>query len=192
MEKVARIGLPSSLLTPAGSSTTEHDALVAPPPPEESIELDEFDPSTAAPAARRARVSRNRESGARRPGKVHTASYEGQDTARRLLAGEELRDTGRGDRGRRARRDELSERRRLWAEALRRRSQAAQEGRGREQGQGRGKEANMKFSHSLQFNAVPDWSAYYIGYSNLKKLYVPGFADTPRAWSRVTTSIVSL
>jgi len=50
----------------------------------------------------------------------------------------------------------------------------------------------MKFSHSLQFNAVPDWSAYYIGYSNLKKLYVPGFADTPRAWSRVTTSIVSL
>ena len=28
----------------------------------------------------------------------------------------------------------------------------------------------MKFSHSIQFNAVPDWSSYYISYSNLKKL----------------------
>ncbi|KAJ4297640.1 hypothetical protein N0V90_005534 [Kalmusia sp. IMI 367209] len=28
----------------------------------------------------------------------------------------------------------------------------------------------MKFSHSLQFNAVPDWSNHYIAYSNLKKL----------------------
>jgi hypothetical protein len=30
----------------------------------------------------------------------------------------------------------------------------------------------MKFSHSIQFNAVPDWSTHYISYSNLKKLYV--------------------
>jgi hypothetical protein len=30
----------------------------------------------------------------------------------------------------------------------------------------------MKFSHSIQFNAVPDWSNNYISYSNLKKLYV--------------------
>ena len=29
----------------------------------------------------------------------------------------------------------------------------------------------MKFSHSIQFNAVPDWSSFYIAYSNLKKLY---------------------
>lgn len=29
---------------------------------------------------------------------------------------------------------------------------------------------NMKFSHSIQFNAVPDWSSNYISYSNLKKL----------------------
>ena len=29
----------------------------------------------------------------------------------------------------------------------------------------------MKFSHSIQFNAVPDWSGHYISYSNLKKLY---------------------
>ncbi|KAI9318144.1 SPX domain-containing protein [Dichotomocladium elegans] len=28
----------------------------------------------------------------------------------------------------------------------------------------------MKFSHQLQFNAVPDWSEYYLPYSNLKKL----------------------
>jgi hypothetical protein len=28
----------------------------------------------------------------------------------------------------------------------------------------------MKFSHSLQFNSVPDWSSNYIAYSNLKKL----------------------
>ncbi|KAF2804118.1 SPX-domain-containing protein [Mytilinidion resinicola] len=27
----------------------------------------------------------------------------------------------------------------------------------------------MKFSHSLQFNSVPDWSTHYISYSNLKK-----------------------
>jgi phosphate transporter len=33
----------------------------------------------------------------------------------------------------------------------------------------------MKFSHSLQFNAVPDWSNHYIAYSNLKKQYVPPY-----------------
>lgn len=31
-------------------------------------------------------------------------------------------------------------------------------------------EAEMKFSHSIQFNAVPEWSSHYIAYSNLKKL----------------------
>ncbi|CAJ2510667.1 Uu.00g062920.m01.CDS01 [Anthostomella pinea] len=43
----------------------------------------------------------------------------------------------------------------------------------------------MKFSHSIQFNAVPDWSSHYIAYSNLKKLiyqlektvHQPGTAD---------------
>lgn len=30
----------------------------------------------------------------------------------------------------------------------------------------------MKFSHSIQFNAVPDWSSHYIAYSNLKKMCV--------------------
>ena len=32
------------------------------------------------------------------------------------------------------------------------------------------KAEEMKFSHSIQFNAVPDWSSNYIAYSNLKKL----------------------
>ena len=31
-------------------------------------------------------------------------------------------------------------------------------------------EDEMKFSHSIQFNAVPEWSSHYIAYSNLKKL----------------------
>jgi SPX domain protein involved in polyphosphate accumulation len=35
----------------------------------------------------------------------------------------------------------------------------------------------MKFSHSLQFNAVPDWSSHYIAYSNLKKLSVAVYSQ---------------
>lgn len=31
----------------------------------------------------------------------------------------------------------------------------------------------MKFSHSVQFNSVPEWTSHYINYSNLKKLWVP-------------------
>ena len=37
---------------------------------------------------------------------------------------------------------------------------------------------NMKFSHSIQFNAVPDWSSHYISYSNLKKLFVDPPSDS--------------
>lgn len=40
----------------------------------------------------------------------------------------------------------------------------------------------MKFSHSIQFNAVPDWSSQYINYSNLKKLCV---GPSP-PWEHVT------
>jgi phosphate transporter len=54
----------------------------------------------------------------------------------------------------------------LWAEALDKRH------RGLDTSPTRYNPANMKFSHSLQFNSVPDWSAYYIAYDNLKKLYV--------------------
>ncbi|PCH04667.1 Sodium/sulfate symporter [Penicillium occitanis (nom. inval.)] len=52
----------------------------------------------------------------------------------------------------------------LWAKALDKRH------RGLEKSPIRYDPANMKFSHSLQFNSVPDWSAYYIAYDNLKKL----------------------
>jgi hypothetical protein len=44
----------------------------------------------------------------------------------------------------------------------------------------------MKFSHSLQFNAVPDWSNHYIAYSNLKKQYVPNIPTNlgrPARWN---------
>lgn len=60
-----------------------------------------------------------------------------------------------------------STRLRFWAEALRRRAQ-----RSHRTGVDRDSEppAKMKFSHSIQFNAVPDWSTNYIAYSNLKKL----------------------
>ena len=37
----------------------------------------------------------------------------------------------------------------------------------------------MKFSHSIQFNAVPDWSSHYIAYSNLKKLWVSAIPESP-------------
>lgn len=48
-----------------------------------------------------------------------------------------------------------------WVEVLRNRSQCPG---------GNGLDAKMKFSHSIQFNAVPEWSSYYIAYSNLKKV----------------------
>lgn len=54
-----------------------------------------------------------------------------------------------------------------WIEALRRHLHRHQTS---------GSADKMKFSHSIQFNAVPDWSAYYLAYSNLKKLYVYPFS----------------
>lgn len=53
---------------------------------------------------------------------------------------------------------------RYWVEALHRRSEKTEDCDATT--------LKMKFSHSIQFNAVPDWSAYYIAYSNLKKLCV--------------------
>lgn len=46
----------------------------------------------------------------------------------------------------------------------------------------------MKFAHSIQFNAVPEWSAHYIAYSNLKKMYVP-FSPSPAALCYSTAPI---
>lgn len=45
----------------------------------------------------------------------------------------------------------------------------------------------MKFSHSIQFNAVPDWSSHYIAYSNLKKLLVQSSLIYQRLYDRKTT-----
>jgi phosphate transporter len=70
--------------------------------------------------------------------------------------------SGQGHRG-----STLKLRLRFWVEALRRRQ--AKQGSEKESAEER--KAKMKFSHSIQFNAVPDWSAYYIAYSNLKKLW---------------------
>ncbi|PTU23263.1 hypothetical protein P175DRAFT_0522294 [Aspergillus ochraceoroseus IBT 24754] len=47
-------------------------------------------------------------------------------------------------------------------------------------------DSTMKFSHSIQFNAVPDWSAYYIAYSNLKKLIYSLEQQANRANEQVT------
>jgi hypothetical protein len=49
-------------------------------------------------------------------------------------------------------------------------SEAARRQRRREKLERLIEEDEMKFSHSIQFNAVPDWSSHYIAYSNLKKL----------------------
>ncbi|KAJ5656866.1 hypothetical protein N7507_008816 [Penicillium longicatenatum] len=56
---------------------------------------------------------------------------------------------------------------RFWSEALRRRAQKASRSNTALDPETADK---MKFSHSIQFNAVPDWSSHYIAYSNLKKL----------------------
>ncbi|KAG0131044.1 putative plasma membrane phosphate transporter Pho87 [Tuber indicum] len=45
----------------------------------------------------------------------------------------------------------------------------------------------MKFSHSIQFNAVPDWSSHYIAYSNLKKIIYQLEKSVVRASSRDDT-----
>lgn len=58
-----------------------------------------------------------------------------------------------------------------WGGKERESRQREQRARRREQKRRRLDDADeMKFSHSIQFNAVPDWSSHYIAYSNLKKL----------------------
>ena len=48
----------------------------------------------------------------------------------------------------------------------------------------------MKFSHSVQFNAVPEWSSNYINYSNLKKLFVNPFKATSLLSCLIVTAFV--
>ncbi|KAJ5543429.1 hypothetical protein N7461_009432 [Penicillium sp. DV-2018c] len=49
----------------------------------------------------------------------------------------------------------------------------------------------MKFSHSIQFNAVPDWSSNYIAYSNLKKLIYTLEKHVNRNDGHATTDVES-
>lgn len=67
----------------------------------------------------------------------------------------------------------------LLDQAQRNKRRAQKQERKRSQIRRRGE---MKFSHSIQFNAVPDWSSHYISYSNLKKLY--GFRGILAGFSR--------
>ncbi|KAJ6044977.1 hypothetical protein N7460_006332 [Penicillium canescens] len=89
---------------------------------------------------------------------------------------------------------------RFWTEALRRRAQASESRKvdshtdtdtGTESGSGSGSIAKMKFSHSVQFNAVPDWSSNYIAYSNLKKLIYTLEKQVNRTEGQSTTDVES-
>ncbi|KAJ5920313.1 Sodium/sulfate symporter, partial [Penicillium verrucosum] len=79
-----------------------------------------------------------------------------------------------------------SSRLRFWAEALRRRAHNASHGNVDPDSK-----AKMKFSHSVQFNAVPDWSSNYIAYSNLKKLIYTLEKQLNRIEGPATTDVES-
>ena len=60
----------------------------------------------------------------------------------------------------------------IRASRRRRDREARQQEKRREKLEQLDQQDEMKFSHSIQFNAVPDWSSQYLAYSNLKKLCV--------------------
>lgn len=68
----------------------------------------------------------------------------------------------------------IQKRQELDAEGARRAAKKARKARRLDE------QDEMKFSHSIQFNAVPDWSSQYIAYSNLKKLSVYAPYSTSR------------
>ena len=147
---------------PSGPLTT-----VATPSDCGSYELVEFNPVNRLPEARPAGPA------AARAQRFRTTAQPFEPaTSLRSLAGLRSATSWEGDWEKTAPSDQRprgprSTRLRFWAEALRRRAHRAK------QAQGDGdleKTAKMKFSHSIQFNAVPDWSSHYIAYSNLKKL----------------------
>lgn len=138
---------------PSAGAFSDHDAAVA-PSPTQSIELVDFD---RAHTGERRQLATFRDS--------DTAERHGPEVGYKDRLPETGQGLGRSGRGEKDADDlcqQHVERKRYWEEAVRHRVQVAR---------GERKEAKMKFSHSLQFNSVPDWSAYYIGYSNLKKLY---------------------
>jgi phosphate transporter len=127
------------------------------PSTRQSIELVDFHSVAASPAKTRGQI-----------GSGHIAFGEDhRETFTNRRGGQTARDQDNREESWEKNQFEVSSRRRpdkgyrLWAEALKLRCRAAQSGNGG---------AGMKFSHSIQFNAVPDWSAFYIAYDNLKKL----------------------
>jgi phosphate transporter len=140
---------------------------VAPPSNRESYELADFNAVGRPPEARPAGLATAR---AQRFGSV--VRLFAPATSSRSLAGLGSGINGEADWEKTASSEQRprafrSTRLRFWTEALRRRAHRAKEA----QGDGDLETtAKMKFSHSIQFNAVPDWSSNYIAYSNLKKL----------------------
>lgn len=126
--------------------------------PESSVELVEFDPTTSAPFATQPRDH---------------AGPSSETTWKARWKGRNKKGTLQQYRSRRVRfeREEGKRQpRRVEEEKLSgedsQHHRPASEGHG-----GEDKEtADMKFSHSIQFNAVQEWSSHYIAYSNLKKL----------------------
>ncbi|KAJ5412367.1 Sodium/sulfate symporter [Penicillium crustosum] len=129
---------------------------VAPTSHSDSIELVEYNPTShPAPtsASGPARSDRYQESAGRLDPSANSYPLADLDTV-----GESQEKTLEFDQPQ-------GSRLRFWAEALRRRAHNASHGNVDPESK-----AKMKFSHSIQFNAVPDWSSNYIAYSNLKKL----------------------
>ncbi|OQE11408.1 hypothetical protein PENVUL_c002G05308 [Penicillium vulpinum] len=131
---------------------------VAPTVRNESIELVDYRPSShtaSTSASGRARLDQSQESTRRSDPAAASQPFAGLDIgageSKERLELEQSRPQG--------------SRLRFWAEALRRRAHNASHGNVNPDS-----EAKMKFSHSVQFNAVPEWSSNYIAYSNLKKL----------------------
>lgn len=129
-----------------------------------SIELTDFN-SLTRPLALRARgsASARTQRSTRAPRPFEPAASSQSLSGLRSEEVEDWEKTSLSERPRGYR----SSRLRLWPEALRRRAHRVGPGQVDTDPQ---KLANMKFSHSIQFNAVPDWSSNYIAYSNLKKL----------------------
>lgn len=147
------------------ASPSESSATVASRESYEFFELDEFDDansypeaSTAEPAPARAHNS----GGSRR-------SFDPAANSQSLagLRSEPYTDWEKTYSSEQRPRGTRSTRLRFWTEALKRRAHPARQAQVDLDTE---TAATMKFSHSIQFNAVPDWSTNYIAYSNLKKM----------------------
>lgn len=124
----------------------DDDAVVA-QNPESSVELVEFDPITSAPTV------------------THHSQDQPGSSSERKSTHWKARWKGRN-------KAETLQQQRNNKEEIRGGEDHSGQGHPAPEGYGEGEEeiADMKFSHSIQFNAVQEWSNYYIAYSNLKKL----------------------